>query len=878
MWILEGPFDGELGDIQCKKSKLLKTGTSYLLGRKGQPLLINNKKVSQEHCEFVTGPFGADDVVQVSRRPLLEFVNKRNKIVKLLRGPKELAVNPGARAGLEDGDVLTIVTDISIRVKWEPICCYISSAKGQTIPSAAACAPLGIHMSQIHNPHVTHHLAPSFTNSVAMALSLLSLCKFARVDWLNEILRLGELPQNNSPTNGVSLEQTFILPLLSKYRPTFSPQLPPRLKEYKVWDPNEERVNMFTGFRFLFTGEKGREVDNNTREMVTRGGGEYEVIPVNAGHTKWHQAITKGLLRVKGGGQRFLVVGDEAAIKAAIGDAGWAEIHGLLESSELTLTTVNDLLDAVMTSDVSHIANAPPSRTSDTRRSPQASSSPLPSIVPNTLADEPSQLPSASQHRMQDSPPPRDAEEVVKVLPTRRLTRRATSRQPSQEPSNVATPPLPSQPPELPADPPTRPRRALTRRVKESGAPLILGIDDPSMVIDSLPESSSNPTPLSPSGTQGRPSRLKRRLGAASNTLESQLFAVPSLPDVEPPLKKFKALFDASDPDKLEDMFSQTQTQSTSDPIRDSVQRPTALADVREEEEETQPPVAKPPSVGLRGIKRKSPPRSTNDDNPTGPPADLPRSSKRRQTETQSTGTGSQLDQDVAFLKAVASAANQPDADIELDEDFRQLRVAEEDRENEAKAWAVLEEFGDDSHLRGNFMVVVEMDLYRKDLSKRRAEAEAASARWQGVPNFKKFKKKKTDVVRKAPIVLEAVGGSDHAVAPEYWKDDAVKHRNPSQETSTLVEEKQTQKKPRSRSKMPSQAAKSQASLFLEDSDEIKEDKNDLESDEDFREQPAPESRASQRGVRKAPARAVTRGRAAIMDDDSDDDAVFKFK
>lgn len=88
MWILEGPFDGELGDIQCKSKlythavceplaqfrslecKLLKTGTSYLLGRKGQPLLVNNKKVSQEHCEFVTGPFGADDVVRMSLRTM----------------------------------------------------------------------------------------------------------------------------------------------------------------------------------------------------------------------------------------------------------------------------------------------------------------------------------------------------------------------------------------------------------------------------------------------------------------------------------------------------------------------------------------------------------------------------------------------------------------------------------------------------------------------------------------------------------------------------------------------------------------------------------------------------------------------------------------
>lgn len=55
-----------LAQFRSSESKLLKTGTSYLLGRKGQPLLVNNKKVSQEHCEFMTGPFGAEDVVRIA--------------------------------------------------------------------------------------------------------------------------------------------------------------------------------------------------------------------------------------------------------------------------------------------------------------------------------------------------------------------------------------------------------------------------------------------------------------------------------------------------------------------------------------------------------------------------------------------------------------------------------------------------------------------------------------------------------------------------------------------------------------------------------------------------------------------------------------------
>lgn len=80
MWIAIGPFDGEvIGDSSFQsslfkniqrllltdfiESKLLKPNTSYTVGRKDRPLLVNNKKISHDHCDFVVGPHTVEDVV-----------------------------------------------------------------------------------------------------------------------------------------------------------------------------------------------------------------------------------------------------------------------------------------------------------------------------------------------------------------------------------------------------------------------------------------------------------------------------------------------------------------------------------------------------------------------------------------------------------------------------------------------------------------------------------------------------------------------------------------------------------------------------------------------------------------------------------------------
>ena len=45
------------------EAKLLKTGMKYKLGRKTQQLVVNHKKVSHDHSEFLVGTYTQDDVV-----------------------------------------------------------------------------------------------------------------------------------------------------------------------------------------------------------------------------------------------------------------------------------------------------------------------------------------------------------------------------------------------------------------------------------------------------------------------------------------------------------------------------------------------------------------------------------------------------------------------------------------------------------------------------------------------------------------------------------------------------------------------------------------------------------------------------------------------
>lgn len=257
----------------------------------------------------------------------------------------------------------------------------------------------------------------------------------------------------------------------------------------------------------------------------------------------------------------------------------------------------------------------------------------------------------------------------------------------------------------------------------------------------------------------------------------------------EPPLKKFKALFDASHPDQNSgqdfddrglsyspDTFesrsitqSGTQLTSTSGGL---VCVETRLAAVVEEEEES----------GSNRTRDRQTKRKLNEDNNTemtvvedeagfgattselGPtakrraienvnaiepsrgPADgdairsKPSSVVATKSASKSGAATGKPDTDVAFLKAVASTKKGKKAEDSFDREFNKLKISKPDvqRDDQEKEWAVLDDFEEERNIRGNFMVVLEMDIYSKE---QEYGNTTMRLEWQERPNFKKFKK-----------------------------------------------------------------------------------------------------------------------------------------
>ncbi|KAH0580358.1 hypothetical protein H2248_001859 [Termitomyces sp. 'cryptogamus'] len=956
MWTLSGPFDGETGDVNFQKSKLLKTGTTYKLGRKGCPLVIANKKISSHHCDFGVDTFSADDVGDSLKKPALKFTNMKDKPLRVARDGGQFNVNAQETCELRDGDRVGLISGLNVDVKWVPVCCYVQPVMGKSPVAIADCASLGLHVVHIPNLHVTHHIAPSYTAQPIIAASLLSASQFVKLEWLAELLRVGTLRKGSQD----SLEHNFELPPLNKYRPAYSPSLPTSQKEMRVWEPNEERLNMFSAYRFLYVDEKNRIGDY--KEVIERGGGSFETFDAAAGKLKFHRALTRGQAKE---GKTQIVVGRKKSIIAAVGKEPWKELVEEAKSFGLHIVDPDVIVQVVIEVDTS-LFNNPPSPDPENEELLQSTS--LPDFIPNTHSEEPS------------LPPP----EVQQNRPPKRLLRRATSRQPSQEPSAPATKTPDTEPePEPEVAPP--PRKPLTRRVKAGGAPLVIGFDDPSMILDAPPDDSAltpvpDPSPPPQPVDNGPPpvkaprsSRLKRRVGALSQSGPSQAFGYtfeePTIEPVEePPLKKFKALFEASGRENMDsgtfddgtfdhvpqsqpilDNSSQTQIESQTQGKKSRIGRtgPANLSTLREEEEESQASAVAP-----RGTKRGL--EDVDEDVEIGDGDVRSSSSKKRAiedvnaVEKVTTSTTAALgaratskppsstaaskpitahkggappgkpDTDDKFLKAIASTKKGKKGEDDFDRDFNKLKISKPtfERADPEEEWALVADFGDDTNVRGNFMVVVEMPVYNR----RRGKVDETPTQWEGKPNFKKFKKK-AGTIRLAKVELFLNEENDYGMGPGYWKggksqDRHVDEYGLTQTQAAIKNEEPTQTRPsrsqapmviddsdediapirRGKSKVSSRAtsavppkrtsarskapAKSQPLFLEEDEDEdgVQASNNggDVPDDSDD-EQTLRSTRT--RSTQKPPAKAKASTRKAVpilVDDDSDDGAVFK--
>ena len=261
-----------------------------------------------------------------------------------------------------------------------------------------------------------------------------------------------------------------------------------------------------------------------------------------------------------------------------------------------------------------------------------------------------------------------------------------------------------------------------------------------------------------------RSSKLKRRTPVPEARPVEEPVA-ENEPSQEPPLKKFKALFDASDPGKgtvdsqsvqdaydiaMRDSVGLTQggeslTQSDSRPLRSEIAAPPRALDVvAEEEEESGHSQLRPTAPALPGPRRKSPLPQEAQESHVNATQDSGANRKPPSKRTKSkTAQSQQIDTDPAFLTALATKkGKKKTAEDAFDREFNNLRISKPDihREEDEQAWEILGDFDTEARsMRGNFMVVIDLEVFRRDSGHGRTTG--ATRTYDGQPNFKKFKK-----------------------------------------------------------------------------------------------------------------------------------------
>ncbi|KAG2347342.1 hypothetical protein BDR05DRAFT_652330 [Suillus weaverae] len=889
MWLITGPFDTvEQGDTTTTKTKLLKPSKNYGLGRKEQPLVVNNKKISRDACEFRVGPYTPDNMADPSYVPTLQLVNHKLKSLMVKRQREDdMTCNPSASITLEDGDHITVVAGIVVEIRWRRIVCFIPPVRGMPSFSSEDCASIGISTLASAHELLTHHIAPKYEVTTPVMTSLLCAAQLIKPEWLQELVRLGSTPAENDSLGLTALEKSFVPPIESKYRPAFGPALPPALKSFKHWEPNEERLNLLRGFRFILLAEDG-EVDPELRDLVVRGGAEYEGFNLKVGLTKWRQVIAKGKRKVeelRGVGKGLVILAKDSVIQRAVEDEKWKEMVADAASLSVHVVQLETVLEAVVHVDASRIASS-----GSGSQEMSSDSSSLPSFVPNTHPDEPS-FPDGAN----------------KEIPTDN-SQRAVSPGSRRQGFAMRSP----EPPVVLEPLPTKPKRKLVRRV-----PLPTETDEGSLMNFSKPESDickakpeSAQAPKPPSGS--RP-RLKRRLG---------LPGIPGMPEIpppeikipavtidvddaveeEPPHKKFKALFEASDPNKMILEGSQafdatydnavgTQNESLTQTVRSpAFAPPRRLPVVAEEEESLSGPSQRARSVAFEvpapveedgGPSSQMPATQTRTKSkapPSRQPSEQPQATAKSK---KATGGGKHVvDKDEAFLTAVASKKRGKKTEDEFDREFNKLRIAKPDLQREEQPWTDMGDF-DLPNIRGNFMTIVDLEVYKySDRYRKAVTNDACDSANMNVPNFKKFKKK-INGPRRPPIELMLAEENDYGMGAGYWKDtkDYTKDSQMTESGTQRSKGKrrvlaidsdegsqsqtlETIKKP---VRKPARTKETKKLFLSSDDDDGKDDAGFGSSEEQL---PAPSTLTAR-------ARASKR-RRVVADDDSDDGVTFK--
>ena len=82
---------------------------------------------------------------------------------------------------------------------------------------------------------------------------------------------------------------------------------------------------MLKGYRFVFVGEKGLEIPAGYRDLVKRGGAEYESFTVSTGVVRWRKALVRAKTLAEEKNGKVSPVADIDAMGLATGADEWKE-------------------------------------------------------------------------------------------------------------------------------------------------------------------------------------------------------------------------------------------------------------------------------------------------------------------------------------------------------------------------------------------------------------------------------------------------------------------------------------------------------------------------------------------------------------------------
>ncbi|KAH9160697.1 hypothetical protein EDB89DRAFT_1914535 [Lactarius sanguifluus] len=871
MWIITGPFDGEvLNEVynthrgSGAESKVLKSGKSYRIGRKSDcDLAVNHKKVSHDHGQFEVGGFSPDDVTNTGYMSTLRILNSKNKTMRIWREgfPDGVIVNPGATLELQPDDRVDIVSGLPLTVQWQRICCFETPGKVRTPIPIDGCASLGVHVVRTLHPDITHHLVPSHALTPAHMTSLLSAAQLVKPEWLSELLDISILDPRETPR---ALEHTFVLPSESRFRPGFAADLPMALKT------------------FVFAGDKGYEVPAGYRDVVKRGGAEYEAFAVSGGVVRWRKALVRAKALADEKNAKVVLVADGGAMELAVGAEEWDEMVSVAKSLELESILPENILQAIAYVDMFYVDSAATSADSQKQSSGET---PLPDVVPNTLEAEPSFAPPIHVRPVRRAPNPTPATSELPPPVAVPLGGKATPESESQTTKA------------------SLPRRLPPRRAERNRTTTPSGPGDDAVVVEASltpappPDASQLPTPVSQVSRLPPRRRANRGVEPSSALLSSNPEPLPSQPAQ---LDKYKALFDASNPDR-----APSETQETgSTPVGIGM-----LSAVPEEQESQ--------SLGQSGDARGTK-RSRADDDAemadvsaeAGGNAEQTRLLKRRavdanavqqsvatqpkpnstSTQTQNSGvaeaatTGikragaakppssakspNKLDTDENFLKAVNSMKRGKKHEDDFDREFNQLRITNPKAKKKQDKAQIEDACRPGYYCRRWCCHLQAMGRDRR-FWRRGTEGQLYGRGGDGRPagqrevHIDRAKPRRRQISRRPTVELVVSEENDYGIGNAYWKSGASGSQSQSDSQDITAAHPPL---PRSKSKPPSKPSRAPAArgrralTIAEDEDEtidlnIGEDQGDEMDEETLATAPVPKTTRSKAGTRvKAPA------------------------